>query len=175
MPSAFSHPAVPLALTAILGKQTISSRLLFGACVASVFPDVDVVAFYFDIPYASPYGHRGFTHSLAFAAAIGGLGIRFHKELHCSPRVGFWLLFIATASHGLLDALTNGGHGIAFFWPFSDTRYFFPWQPIAVSPIGVRQFFSQWGMRVIQSELVWICLPALSFGLVGYLFRRTKS
>ncbi len=48
-----------------------------------------------------------------------------------------WLfLFVATISHGILDALTDGGLGVAFFAPFVNTRYFFPWTPIKVSPIG---------------------------------------
>ena len=54
-----------------------------------------------------------------------------------------WLsLFMATASHGVLDAMTDGGSGVAFLAPFDDTRYFLPWRPIPVSPIGVSRFFS---------------------------------
>src|SRR5678815_3579050 len=64
-----------------------------------------------------------------------------------------------TASHGLLDALTNGGRGIGFFAPFSNHRYFFPWRPIQVSPIGVG-FFSPRGLRVLASEAGWIWVPS---------------
>jgi hypothetical protein len=35
-------------------------------------------------------------------------------------------LFLATAGHGLLDAMTNGGLGLAFFSPFDNHRYFLP-------------------------------------------------
>jgi inner membrane protein len=45
------------------------------------------------------------------------------------------------ASHGILDAMTDGGLGVAFFSPFDDTRCFFPFRPIKVSPIGL-SFFS---------------------------------
>jgi hypothetical protein len=38
--------------------------------------------------------------------------------------------FVVTASHGALDAMTDGGLGIAFFAPFDNTRYFFPFRPI---------------------------------------------
>jgi hypothetical protein len=31
-----------------------------------------------------------------------------------------------TASHGMLDAMTDGGLGVAFFAPFDNARYFFP-------------------------------------------------
>ena len=37
-------------------------------------------------------------------------------------------LFLSTASHGVLDALTDGGLGVAFFSPFDQTRYFFPFR-----------------------------------------------
>jgi inner membrane protein len=70
-----------------------------------------------------------------------------------------------TASHGALDALTNGGLGVAFFAPFDATRYFFPWRPVEVSPIGVAAFFSQRGLEVFVSELLWLWLPAAA--LVG--------
>jgi inner membrane protein len=66
--------------------------------------------------------------------------------------------FVITASHGVLDAMTNGGLGVAFFAPFDSTRYFFPWRPIVVSPIGFGSFFSHWGALVLLSEIkyVWV-------------------
>ena len=78
------------------------------------------------------------------------------------------VFLLATASHGLLDALTDGGLGVAFFAPFSDARYFFPWRPIAVSPIGAR-FFSARGAAVLISEFVWLWLPtAFAIGLIAW-------
>jgi inner membrane protein len=56
------------------------------------------------------------------------------------------------ASHGILDTLTDGGLGIALLWPFSNERFFAPWRPIPVAPIGMA-FFSSWGMRVAAAEL----------------------
>jgi inner membrane protein len=60
------------------------------------------------------------------------------------------------ASHGLLDAMTTGGLGVAFFAPFSAERYFFPWRPILVSPIGIERFLSPRGAAVLMSELQWV-------------------
>lgn len=77
-----------------------------------------------------------------------------------------------TATHGLLDAMTNGGLGIAFFFPFDNTRYFFDWRPIQVSPIGIRNFFSEWGLRVIISEAVYIGLPGLGLLMVAILKKK---
>jgi inner membrane protein len=56
------------------------------------------------------------------------------------------------ATHGVLDAFTDGGQGIALFWPFSNQRYFAPWTPIPVAPIGMGML-SQRGLHVILTEL----------------------
>jgi inner membrane protein len=84
-------------------------------------------------------------------------------------------LFLATASHGVLDAMTNGGLGVAFFSPFNNGRYFFPWRPVHVSPISVKRFFSGGGYAVLQSELLWIWAPALIFATVMLILKREKS
>jgi inner membrane protein len=85
-----------------------------------------------------------------------------------APTISFWsrqygvlvIYFgLVTMSHGFLDALTDGGLGIAFFVPFDATRYFFPWRPVAVSPIGINQFFSPWGLSVLLTEGIWIGIP----------------
>jgi inner membrane protein len=69
-------------------------------------------------------------------------------------------LFLATASHGVLDAMTTGGLGVAFFAPFDAGRYFLPWRPIEVSPLGVGRFLGARGVRVLASEALWVWLPA---------------
>ena len=55
--------------------------------------------------------------------------------------------------------MTDGGLGVAFFSPFDNTRYFLPFTPIRVSPIGISRFFTASGFAVIRSELLWIWLP----------------
>src|SRR5690606_2516582 len=156
MPTIFTHPAVPLALAVGLGGNAISSPLLAAGVAASILPDIDVVAFAFGVPYGSVFGHRGFTHSLAFAAAVGFLGALFHRTLGSTHLRTAAFLFLSTASHGALDALTTGGSGIAFLWPWSEVRYFAPIQVIEVSPIGLRRFLSPRGLDVILSELTWV-------------------
>ena len=83
----------------------------------------------------------------------------------------FLVLFLSTVSHGLLDAVTDGGLGIAFFSPISNHRYFFPWHPIAVSPLSIDRFLSGRGISVLKSELIWIWFPFLSLGILGILSR----
>jgi len=88
-------------------------------------------------------------------------------------RMALWIyFFVATASHGFLDAMTNGGLGVAFFSPFDNTRYFLPWRPIVVSPISVTRFFSDRGVAVLHSELLWIWIPA---GLLAILMFVLKN
>jgi hypothetical protein len=43
-----------------------------------------------------------------------------------------------------------------------------PFRPIEVSPIGVRQFFSERGLTVLASEMLWVWLPsAVLAGWIG--------
>jgi inner membrane protein len=78
---------------------------------------------------------------------------------------------LVTLSHPLLDAMTNGGSGVALFAPFSTSRYFAPWRPIQVSPIGLR-FFSERGLEVLASEIVWVWIPAFLVLLVASAYRK---
>lgn len=71
-------------------------------------------------------------------------------------------MFVITVSHGILDAMTNGGLGVAFFAPFDTQRYFFIWRPIQVSPLGVRRFFTWRGLGILSSEILWVWLPCLA-------------
>lgn len=125
------------------------------------------------------WGHRGLSHSLAFAAvaAVCCVACLFSgREWRSSMPVLWFCLFIAIASHGLLDAMTDGGLGVAFFAPFSSERYFFPWRPILVSPIGVSRFFSSRGAAVLASELRWVWLPSMVLAAVAWWLRhRFKS
>jgi inner membrane protein len=68
--------------------------------------------------------------------------------------------------------MTDGGLGVAFFAPFNNHRYFLPWRPIHVSPIGAGRFFTHRGVEVLQSELLWIWLPAALLALSGWLMRQ---
>jgi len=91
-------------------------------------------------------------------------------------RAWLWLyFFLVTASHGFLDAMTHGGLGVAFFSPFDNTRYFLPWQPLVVSPLSLTRFFSGRGLAVLQSELLWIWIPAGVIALFALVQRRASA
>ena len=176
MCTVITHPAVPIALSALLPQEAASSSLLIAAALCSVIPDLDVVGFEFGIKYSDMLGHRGFTHSIFFAALLAALiTFAFFQKNPGSPLTIFLVLFLSTLSHPLLDALTNGGLGVGLFAPFSNERYFFPYRPIEVSPIGVGAFFSHRGFKVILSELKWVWLPSTIFFAVGHLFKRLRD
>ena len=174
MASIFSHAVAALGIGACFYRPSTPNRVWVAGAVCSVIPDLDVIGFRFGIRYGDFWGHRGFTHSLLFAALLASAAIiAFRKGLPSLGRATLWLyLFLATASHGFLDAMTDGGLGVAFFSPFDNQRYFLPWTPIRVSPIGVGRFFSYRGLEVLQSELLWIWLPAAVLVIAAWLFRR---
>ena len=178
MASAFGHIAVAYAMGKTLDPAWYSPRFWVLTALCSVLPDADVVGFVLGVPYEHMLGHRGITHSIFFATFVGILVPRMAVPALSwrNRRYGILALFfgLVTLSHGLLDALTNGGLGIAFLAPFDGTRYFFPWRPIAVSPIGVLEFFSSLGLGVIFSELVWIGIP-VTVWLLGYRVLNKKG
>jgi len=171
MPTIISHIAVPLAIGFGLGRKKMSEHLLCAGVVASVIPDADVIGFKFGIEYASQFGHRGFTHSICFALVLGLIALMSHKKLDCSRLAAFLFVSVCAVSHPLLDALTDGGLGVALFWPYDTMRFFFPWTGIEVSAIG-RGFFSMRSLSVLASEFRWIWCPAILFGSLLYFFNR---
>jgi len=175
MCSIITHPAVPLALSGFLPQENVSPALLLAGAVCSIVPDLDVVGFRFGISYGDILGHCGFTHSLLFAVILAALLMfTLFRNRAGKTWVILLFLFLSTLSHPLLDMLTNGGLGVTLFAPFIDERYFFPWRPIEVSPLTVGKFFSDWGGRVIISELKWVWLPSAVAFTIGQVIRRYR-
>ncbi len=153
---------VAIGLAAARSSRAHDSRpswpALVGWSALSLLPDIDVVGFMRGVPYGAEWGHRGATHSLTLAVAGGiatGLGARV-LGARGSGLAAWRITLVATivlASHGLLDTTTDGGLGIALLWPFSLTRFFAPWRPIPVAPIGPA-FFTFDGAMIALTELV---------------------
>lgn len=178
MASVFSHAVAALGIGACFYRPCTPKRVWVTGALCSVIPDLDVIGFRFSIRYGDFWGHRGFTHSILFAALLAtfALLLAFRKGVPGLSRFAMWTyFFLATASHGFLDAMTDGGLGVAFFSPFGTTRYFLPWRPIRVSPIGLTRFFSYRGIAVLQSELLWIWFPAILLIVSAWLIRRRAA
>jgi inner membrane protein len=175
VPSVISHVAVAVAAGVAFAPRDVSNHFWSLSVACSIIPDADVIGFSFGIPYAHFFGHRGFFHSPFFGLmmSIFLVGVFFRDVEIFSRRWLFYFIFffLVSASHGILDAFTSGGLGIALLSPFDKTRYFFPWTPIVVSPIGIEPFFTKWGLSVIKSELVWIWLPCSLLVIVSRVIR----
>jgi inner membrane protein len=171
LPTVFTHPVIPAVVASVAGRKIISGRLLMAGLIASVLPDADVIGFNLGVPYGHFLGHRGFSHSITFAAIVGLLGMCFARQLEAHRTVASFFLLLSTLSHGVLDALTAGGLGVAFFSPFSDERFFFSWRPIRVSPLELEPFLKLRGWRVFLSEFLWVWLPAVSLGVLAMKLR----
>lgn len=184
MASAFAHALVAYSINKTASRALLSYKFLFFVILSSIMPDIDVLAFRFDIAYGDLWGHRGMTHSLLFAfiwsvllwaLLLRSTNFKAIPFISRTSLIAVVILFLATSSHGLLDAMTNGGLGVGFFSPFDTTRYFLPWQPIQVSPIGISAFFSSYGLRVILSEVVWIGIPCIVFLLILKMKNKFKN
>lgn len=169
MPTIMTHMAIPLAIGLGLGPRIVPPRLLLAGVAAAILPDMDVVAFHLGIPYEHALGHRGFSHALVTAAIVGLVAMLAAPWLKAARWTAFLFLAVCMASHGLLDMLTDGGKGVALFWPLTEQRFFFPWHRIEVSPIGIKRILSARGVEVAISELRWVWLPSAVACLGLYL------
>lgn len=169
MPTPLTHFVAGAAFSQIApkrGGRRLRYALVFGFLAA--VPDLDFGAFFLGIPYSHPLAHRGFTHSLAFAAVLGIVGALIVRADRNGARL-FWITAMAAgmaaASHGLLDMVTNGGLGVGLLMPFDGERFFFPFRPILVSPFSLGTFSAVVG-SIIRSEILWVWLP-LTVGSVA--------
>ena len=186
MASAFSHAIAAVAIGKISKAvgwpkeiAQVDAKFWWLLAFCGAIPDIDAIGYWMGVPYDSVWGHRGITHSMFFAALLSvGVVYFFYKEQKMFSRPWlalFFVFFAATASHGLLDAMTDGGKGIAFFAPFNDARFFFPFRPIRVSPISITRFFSGRGWVVLQSEFIWVWIPSIIVMALASLIKKLRT
>jgi len=115
----------------MLGRARITTRLLWGAAIAAVIPDLDAVGRPFhrgDVAWLG--GHRADTHSIFFALLVGAAVWIFGRwSPQRERRIIASYVTVVILSHGILDALATYGEGVAFFAPISMTRWKAGWQP----------------------------------------------
>lgn len=139
MPSSVSHAMVAVALGSMIAPRRLFRPFLVFGAAAAVLPDVDAIGRPFygaagDIDALG--GHRGFTHSVVFAAVMGVVAFSAAR-LNDSWRghhVRFGL-FVAAATclHGVLDLFTSIGattSPVQFWSPFSTRVYVLSEHPI---------------------------------------------
>lgn len=172
MASVFGHGVVGYTVAKVIDNKNLKWLLII-AIFSTILPDFDVVAFKFGIAYEAPLGHRGFTHSILFALIWAlVLMVVLGKQ---SKLIWFLVIFLSTVSHGVLDAMTSGGRGVGFLIPFDNHRFFFPFRQIIVSPLGIKNFFSEWGIKVLFSEFKYIVLPCFFILVVRILIKKMNK
>src|SRR5688500_1333374 len=135
MPLPLSHGLTGAGLVAALHPSPAGRRyrlaLLAGAVLANA-ADFDFALVW---AFGSRAWHRGFTHSLAFAAATGLAFVVLLGRERLREAAGYGLAF---ASHAVLDWLTTKeGGGVELLWPFTSER------------LGLRL----WGLSEVPSRL----------------------
>jgi len=129
----------------------------------SMLPDADVIGFKLGIQYGDAFGHRGATHSFAFAVLVGFAAAAVARACGLPARRTGVVVALVVTSHALLDTLTDGGLGCALLWPFSNERFFAPVRPLPVAPIGTA-FLSRRGLRIALFELA-LSAPLLIYAV----------
>ena len=175
----FSHAFVAVGLSSIFPSRFMSRKAVLVGMLGAILPDFDTIGYQLGVPYESLFGHRGFTHSFFFAAAASLCLLVLFFPLKRNPKSTSWLLwlylFLAIALHPVVDALTSGGLGVAFFSPFSNARYFFPFRPVKVCHIGVSDLFNGRLFIIFRSEFLWLWVPSLLAIAASVLFRKSNQ
>jgi inner membrane protein len=175
VPTFVTHAVFGAAFACAAPRTVRVATFALAAAAISALPDADVIGFAFGIPYSHPLGHRGLSHGLPFAVALGALAWLWRRARGLPHALALGILLAtACASHGVLDAATDGGLGIGFWIPFSDTRFFLPWRPIPVSPLEPAAFFSARGAAILAAEVAWVWLPVLSLA-AGVAWTRRRA
>src|SRR5262249_7471681 len=109
MPTIFTHGAIGFTAMRSVFTAPTDHGLTLASILLPILPDADALLMPW-IPYGHPFGHRGFTHSLFFAALVGlvtaALALRGKwASDHSFPKLAIFFTLI-TASHGLFDAMT---------------------------------------------------------------------
>jgi inner membrane protein len=179
MPSIVAHAVAGAALaTAVFSPRAVLRRVWVTAAVVAMLPDVDAVGRPFgNLAIEALFGgHRGFTHSVVFAVVVSAIvawGF-FRTPQWMGLHRRLWVAFaLAIASHGVFDALSTIGNGVAFWAPFSWAPYEFRWQPLG--EIGPRPRGPERAFDIVANEFLWVGLPALIVLAIARFTRRSRA
>jgi len=171
LPTIITHAIVGVASGLAVSKGKTPKRFWVLSILCTMIPDLDVLTFRIGIQYGDFWGHRGFFHSIFFGLLLGIFisSLFFRQQGVFSKSWLFYTLYFSaiTATHGILDAFTNGGLGIALLSPFDNERYFFWATPISVSPLSIKAFLSERGISILKNEVLWVWLPSFFIVFIG--------
>jgi inner membrane protein len=167
--ASFGHLAVGLlagrfhggAENATRPRASAGTMLAFAAL--AVLPDADVVVVACGFPDEGACGHRGASHSLLVAVTIGLVSALVARRFGWPVVRTAVAATLAVASHGVLDAIGEGGRGIPLLWPLSDERFMSPWRVLPDAPRGLKML-SRHGLIDLAIEFV-VFFPLTAFAL----------
>jgi inner membrane protein len=145
--------------------QRVSAGTLLLFAALAELPDLDVVGVACGVRDLGCYGHRGASHSLITAVALGLLSGLVARRLGWPAVRTAVAATLALASHGILDAFGEGGRGLPLLWPLSEARFMLPWRLLPDAPRGM-QMLSRPGLLDLAVEFV-VFFPLTAFALWG--------
>ena len=167
--ASFGHLAVGMLTGQLHGAGAVhhpkrQRYLAIGLFAAfSLLPDADLLLVALGVHDSGAVGHRGASHSLVTALMIGLACGYYARRTGLAPLRTAVAITIAVGSHGLLDALGEGGRGIPLFWPFSAHRFMFPWRFLPDAP-RINDYLSREGALSLISEFCYF-LPLMAYVL----------
>ena len=148
--------------------------LLFMAL--ALLPDADVALVALGACDAGACGHRGASHSLLVAIAIGLFAGLVARRLRWPIVRTVIAATFAVASHAMLDVLGAGGRGLPLLWPFSDARFMSPIRIFPDAPRGLALLSIPGAINVVIEFAVF--LPMMLYAvwprIAGRLSRRAS-
>ena len=165
MASPWAHAIAGAAAGALYQSPHSRRRVITLAAICAVAPDLDLIGWPLGVSTFTLWGHRGLTHSIAFAVVLGvAVAALLPMATRRERAVAATVLILATGTHSVLDAMTTySPTGPAFWAPFSNERYRFSWMPLT----GAGGFATDFGQ-----EALYACLPALGLILLIAWWRR---
>jgi inner membrane protein len=166
MPLPVAHGLLGASLVAAVLPRKAPRRYALTLAAGALLANAADLDFVLVFAFHSRAWHRGFTHSLAFALAVG---LALFVSLGRARAAKAAAYGLAYASHAVLDfATTKVGGGVELLWPFSAERLALGWRglsevPSRVPPAGI--------VKYLVVELVIFAPPLLAL----LLWRRKRS
>ena len=129
----------------------------------ALLPDADVLLVALGAGDRGTFGHRGASHSLPLALAIGLVAAYSAWRLGWPVVRTMIATTFAVASHAVLDVLGAGGRGLPLLWPFSHARFMSPIRIFPDAPRGLA-LLSRPGVINVAIELA-VFLPVFIYAL----------
>lgn len=139
----------------------------------ALLPDADVLLVACGASDFGASGHRGASHSFTVALVAGLIVPLATRRLGWPLARTAIAATLAVASHGVLDALAQGGRGLPLLWPMSPARFHAPWRIIPDAPRGMR-LISHYGLAELAIEFV-LFLPITVYALWPRLLVRLRQ